>query len=405
MSFPILRIRCCCLRAEPTRSILLAALLLSPAAALADWRISPSVGAAYEYDDNPSLYSVQAVDESAHGALLNADIDFTHRTQISELTLTPAVYVRRYNLDELDSNDYFFNMNYDHRGQRSRFRFRGQYADESIRTAERSDVNFDVQNPDDIPNDASGRVLATAKRQRFMVAPEWSYNVGQRTFVRLGANYRDVSYGDQIVTTLTDYSAYSVDAAFGFQKSQIDSLALVGYYRDNSYSSDASFSGYGAGIEYARNLSEKTRFRARLGVDKSDSATSANQSNVVGEISITRQLETTQLIAAYDRAVVGDGSGVMSARDSVNFYVNHYLSQKVSLGAGVSAYRTDSLSSQTVNFNNVDYAQLRALLTWKVTRTWRIDFDYRYNYLKRNDLGTDANSNQIDIWLRYSPIL
>jgi hypothetical protein len=113
-------------------------------------------------------------------------------------------------------------------------------------------------------------------------------------------------------------------------------------------------------------------------------------------------LETSRFIANYRRTVSGSGSGVLSVRDSVSLNLTREISAKLSLGAGVSAYQTRALENGTTSFDDRDYFQIRGLLSWKLTPALAIDIDYSYTNIDREDFPSDADSNLIRLWFRYS---
>jgi hypothetical protein len=86
---------------------------------------------------------------------------------------------------------------------------------------------------------------------------------------------------------------------------------------------------------------------------------------------------------------------------SLNF--TRDLNERISAGIGLRAYQTNPLGDDQVDLDARNYVQLRGLFTWKLSRTFSFDVDYRYTYLDRISLGEGANSNAVDIWLNYHP--
>ena len=147
----------------------------------ANWRVVPAVGIGFQYDDNASLLPDSAADTSVNGYLLDAEAQFIYETQLTNVSLVPSVLLNRFDESLLDSEDYFLDMTYKYAGQRSTFEIWGTYADESVRTAERANVDLDVEDPELIPDDNSGRVLFAENRQRLKFRPRWSLKTGERS--------------------------------------------------------------------------------------------------------------------------------------------------------------------------------------------------------------------------------
>ena len=377
-----------------------------PTATLAEWRVAPSIGAGSQYDDNPALFTGSTSSSSVNGYQLEADAVFAYSSPLTDFSLTPRVLLIKYDeFSALDSDDYFLNFKYDYTGQRSRFRMRGAYGDESTRTAERSGVDFQVDDPDEIPDDSSGRVLSTAHRQRVQFVPEWSHQMGQRSLFSIGANYVDVTYDDSILQFNTDYRQTSGKVGFNYNWSERSAVTLDAYYRENYFAVvDRDFSGYGATIGVNRSLSEKARFIIKVGIDNTEDENGFKQANPIGSISLVRNMQTSRILASYRRTVTGSGSGQLSVRDSVNLNYTYNFSEKFSIGTGLSAYQTQALTEDFVNFDERDYLQFRMLFSWNLTRVFAIDLDYAYTNIDRASLPSDADSNLVNLWFRYRAV-
>lgn len=371
--------------------------------ALADWQVTPSVAAGLEYDDNAVLLDIPGADASTSGYAAQGDLLMTYRRPTSVFTIDPMVLARRYQESVFDSEDYFVNLDFRHSGERSTFRFRGLYGNESVRTAERANVDFNVDNPDDIPVDDSGRLLGTANRQRISLVPQWSYRVGERARVYLGGTLIDVTYDDEVSPFYSDYSQATGNTAFEFDVSQTNAVRLDAYYRANEFPDlDISRDAFGGALGLVRTVSERSRLAVNVGIDETEGSDGEKVGNSIGEISFTHQLQTSRVLASYRRSVTGSGAAQMTVRDSVNLSFTRPISDRFSLGAGISAYQSSGLDSNASTANDRDYLQLRALFTWRLTRTLLVDFDYRYSKLDRKDTNTSADSNRINLWLRYS---
>jgi len=136
--------------------------------------IEPVLRAGYEVDDNATL-SILTIDEpEISGTLIDASARFGYQSPRTTFSAIPRVLVRDYGEEDFDTTDEFFNLRFERRGQSSRFRIRGIYASELARTAERVDTNFDIEDPNEIPDDTSGRVAITDQRQRLEIAPAFS---------------------------------------------------------------------------------------------------------------------------------------------------------------------------------------------------------------------------------------
>ncbi|MDH3512218.1 MAG: hypothetical protein OER85_15305 [Gammaproteobacteria bacterium] len=393
-------------RTLTTAVMVFAILTLSAVPAAAQWRMTPSISAGLNYDDNIRLNTNSLLEESVSGWALEGDARISYDTQLAKFSLTPRLRLNRYDgKSELDSDDVFLDFDYIYTGQLSRFQFRGRYGDESVRTAERSNIDFQTDDPADIPADDSGRVFGTENRQRVLLAPSWSYQTGEKSTIRLGVRYLDVAYDETLLSTLRDFTESRGQASFEYESSERNTIGLSGYYRQNEFAGTAGDpTGYGLTLDFNRSLSEKTRFKLGAGFDSTEDSSGTDQSNPIGEISIIHKLQTSRVLASYQRSVQGSGSAEMSVRDSISLNLTRDLSERFSVGAGLRAYQTRALDSGATNFDERDYVQIGGLFIWKLTRAFSVDFDYRHTYSDRSTLASDASSNQATLWFRYRPI-
>ena len=147
----------------------------------------------------------------------------------------------------------------------------------------------------------------------------------------------------------------------------------------------------------------RDRRQPRLGGQAGrEQADGGNTSNWVGEVNLTRRLETIRLLGQYRRVVSGTGSGTLTQRDQVTVAFTRQLSELLSAGLGALAYRTSSVEDN-VDFDERNYVQLQARFNWTLTRTLNLEANYRYTVIDREDENEAANSNAVTVWLHYRP--
>ncbi len=386
---------------------LVAIFLLSVPVAEANWQVSPELGAGVEYDDNMRLSNIPGLSESDTGYGIEAQAIFFYNRELTDFRITPRLRSKRFNDNsDLDSDDQFLRLDFSHEGQKSRFSLRGDYSSESVRTAERSDVDFDIDDPDEIPVDDTGRTLDAGNRDRLSLAPKFDYQLTQRTSLAIGGKYLDSSYDDDVSQILTGFSHYFGGGWLGYSWSEIDTVSLsayVGKYEEDGSGTDSATRTFSIG--YQREISERTQFRMSVGGDTSEDQFGEDQTNPVGEISITHRYATMRVIAAYQRSVSGGGDG-LSVRDALSLNVSRDLTERFTLSGGVRAYATEALGSGNNNFVERDYLQLRARARWNLSRKLSVDLDYRYTEIDRDAVGVDtskSDSNRIGLWFNWHP--
>lgn len=387
---------------------LIACLALAAPMASANWRVSPQLELGIEHDDNTTIDDTTGASNSDVGYGFNALATFDYESQLTEFSLTPRLRAKRYqDQDDLDSNDQFLDFDFRHERQKSMFRFRGNYSSESIRTAERSNVDFDIEDPDEIPDDDTGQVIDTGKRDRLKLMPRFTFDLTERATFGIGGSYLDTDYDDDVSQFLTGFSDYNLNTSVGYSWTQRDTISLIvstGEYEVDS--SGASFRSNGISVGYNRQLSERTRFRLTVGSDSSEDASGDDQTNTVGEVSLIRLYSTSRFIASLQRSVSGGGGGGLAIRDSLSLNISRDVTPKWTISGGVRAYQTDALASSNVGFVDRDYLQIRLASRWYLSRKFSVDLDYRYTDIDRGVVAVNQStgtSNLISLWLNWHP--
>lgn len=383
--------------------ITLALVVWAPETIAQEVRIEPVLRAGYEVDDNATL-SILTIDEpDISGTLLDASARFGYRSPTTTFSAIPRVLVRNYGEEDFDATEEFFDLRYDHRGQSSRFQLRGIYASELVRTAERVDVNLDIEDPSEIPDDSSGRVAISDERQRLEVVPSFSYNISEASTIGLDLRHTDVSYDEKLFGLLNDYTNTRATLNFSRDWSPRNSALFGLSYRTYEAEGSDEVSSYGlfGGIE--RLLSEKTTLRIIAGLENTDVPGGDSEVDPVGSITLVRQLETIRLLAQYRRVVSGGGSGNLTARDIININFTRGLTDRVTAGLGVRAYATKSRQEGIGTLDERDYVQFRAQVVYALSETFFFEANYRYTVLDRAGLGESANSNNVTVWFNWRP--
>ena len=355
-----------------------------------------------EYDDNATLEAGPGLETQVNGYVLDANLRMVNETPVSNFSFVPRVLLNRYDESDLDSNNYFADLNYSYTGQRSSFSVWGVYGDESVRTAERAPVDLNVDNPDQIPDDNSGRTFQNENRNRIQLRPQWSYKTGQRSSVELGVDYINVAYDKAASILLSDYDQLTGSASLSYGFSPVSAFRFGGYYRTNHFDVlDRDLTGYGASVGLNHSISERSRFVINVGMDSTEDSLGDNQNNVIGDISLIHDMETSRVLVAYRRSVVGNGNGVLTLRDSFNLTYTRQVTERFSIGGGASAYHSTAVGDNSANLDR-DYLELRALFTWNLTRKVSVDLDYRYTNIDRALQTSSADSNRVNLWFRYT---
>jgi hypothetical protein len=394
---------------EQRRFVLFGVLtLLWSQASHAQWELDPVLRVAWDYDDNATLNIRTDAEQEISGYIAEASINLRNSGERGFFSVTPMFRSRNYGSDnDRNSDDQFLNIGAGYDGVRNRFRFITNYEREGVRTAEAADADLDTEiDPDDIPDDESGRVFSQERRERIRVIPRWSFRLSDVSAINADVTYLDVMYSDDnLPRTLFDYRDTRLRLGYSRDFSSRTNAALTLTTRNYvTERDDGDRTGYGFAASVGRSLTETTRIRAAVGMEKTERniepEDAQNDPNLVYDFSIIRNMETTRLLAQYRQRIAPSGRGRLTKRDEFNLRFTRNLTERFSAGLGVRAYTVNSLDNEA---NEQDYVQLRGQVIWQLSQVFAMQADYRYTVIDRAALGEGANSNRITVWLTYQP--
>ena len=386
--------------------------IASPDSARAqEWRFEPVIRIGGEFDDNATLNIRTDQELELSGVLLELKANIYYSSPTTSFVAQPKVLSRNYNENssvdlgetDYDSTDFFLRLTFSRRGQTSTIGFRSVFDQQEIRTAERAIADLEIEDPDEITDDDTGRILLSGRRSKWQLAPYWIYQLSDISSIGVAVDYFDVRYEDVFARFLSDYTDARLKLNYRRKFSNANTALLtVTARRTDSLDTDFDVTGYGlmAGFEYA--LSEKTRVRAMIGFEDVQRSNVNADPEIVGYIGLTRNLETIRLFAQYRRSIIASGAGI-AVRDSLNFNFRRRLSEKISAGLGIRAYQSRGAVGLTA-IDDRDYIQLQSSFFWYFSTSTVIEVDYRYTVNNRSStVGERANSNQINLWFTYQP--
>jgi hypothetical protein len=370
-----------------------------------DWRFEPIVRGGAEYDDNGTLAARTDEEVELTGYLIDLWANINYTSPKATFFLQPRAVLRNYpDESEFDTNDYRLVSRFSRQGQSNTIGFRGRFDRQSIRTAERSNVDFEIEDPDEISEDSTGRVFLSGTRNRLRFTPYWDFQWSDVSSVRTELDYFDVGYDNVFAGLLVDYTDARLNLNYRRKFSRVNSALVTAtarrYDADNAR---GTITGYGlmAGFDYS--LSQKTRVKAMFGFEDAEQSGSQIDPEPIATITLSRNLQTIRMFAQYRRSISGGGGGGVSLRDSFNLNFVRDLSERIDAGLGVRAYRASG-ADDTTSIDDRNYVQLQSTFLWYLSRSFAIEMDYRYTVNDRSEtFGGRSNSNNVVLWFVYQP--
>ncbi len=370
-----------------------------------DWRIEPIVKFGVEYDDNATLRVRTDAEVELEGLLLDLRADINYASATTSFFLQPRALLRKYpDEPDFDSNDYFLRSIFKHEGESNTIGFRFKYDHQTVRTAERDISDLEIDDVNELTDDDTGLVLLSGTRNKLRISPYWNYRLSNLSSIGADIEYFDVEYADVFAGLLSDYT----DARLNLNYRRNFSSVLAGLLTVTARKFDTSvelsdITGFGLQVGFERELSEKMQLTVMIGVEDTDHESFETDPEVVGNVTLIRNLETIRLLARYSRSIIASGAGQLSVRDSITLNFRRRLSEKIIAGLGVRAYQSRGISGFP-SFEDRNYIQLQSSFLWYLTKSMVIEADYRYTILDRSDSGGGrSNSNQINLWFVYQP--
>jgi len=370
-----------------------------------DWRFEPIVSVGGEFDDNATLDIRTDEEVSLEGFLADLRADIYYDSPKSTLSLKPRVLLRNYSdQPEFDSDDVFVRADYRFQGISNQFGFWANYDRESVRTAERTDSDLEIEDPDEIPDDDSGRTLRIGTREIGRLAPYWRYNLSEKTAIGADLSYVEARYEEVFGNLLNDYTDIRANLNFRRKFSNVTTglITLTGRsYELKETSSETTGTGALVGLEH--RLSEKTWISGMVGLEDIDQEQGQLDPEIVGFATLRQNLKTIRMFATYRRSISPSGLGRLSKRDSVNLNFRRRLTERIVAGLGVRAYQSKG-TTEAAEIDDRTYVQLQASFLWYLTTAFAIETSYRYTVVDRSEtFGERSNSNRLNLWFTYQP--
>ena len=368
------------------------------------WEIRPSLRFGGEFDDNATLDIRTDEEVELQGYLVDIAADLVFDSPTTRFNIEPRFLLRRYDDEpDFDSDDIFVKSRYNFQGTSNTLGFRLNYDRQSVRTAERLDSDLDIEDPDEIPDNESGRTFRTGEREAVWFSPYWRYQITDTSSIGLDASYVDASYDDEISELLDDYTDLRLNLVYRRALSGATIGVVTATTRSyEAAESESEIDGFGvlAGVEH--QLNQTMRLTVMAGVEDTDTIQVESDPEFVGNVTLARNMKTINMFVQYRRAVVASGISSLSLRDSISLNFRRSLTETIRAGLGARAYKSRGLVGTTVDDRN--YVQFHAAFSWLLSRTWSFEAEYRYTILDRQDVFSESsNSNRVNLWFTWQP--
>jgi len=382
-------------------AIALAGAISLPAGAAA-WEWNPSVEAGYLYDDNYRL-ATPGGEIDVQGPLVDAALELRTLTQTGEFSFTPRVRATYFpDETDLDTVDYFANLDWVHRGQRVEGRVRGEFAQQDIVNSEQPDAEGggDLGDPD---LGDGGMVLVDNRRMRASLRPSMSFELSPRRELQFDAGYTDVNYEEHVSDTQVDYNTTDVSA--GLRARLNEQSTLTTRLRGARYDIDLRdvSNAFGAELQWDTRTAAETRTYFRVGAQNVEVSGGDTELAWLAGAGVSLMIGRNELFADLSRNVGPSSAGVVVTRDLLRMRWTRAMTPRLSLLAGLRGTHDEDIDTVTT-FQPRSYATGDLGLQWRMQEEFslRVAFDYTWQEFK--NAVDDATSNGASISLIYQPL-
>jgi len=375
--------------------------LVSGSAGAAEWEFSPSVEAGYLYDDNYRL-TPPGTEIDVQGPMVDAALEMRTLTQQNEFSFTPRVRATYFpNATDVDTVDYFGDLDWSHHGQRAQTRIRGEFALQDVINSEQPTAGDggDLGEPD--LGDA-GRVLVDNRRLRASLRPSTSLELSNRRELQFEAGYTDVSFDQQVTNAQVDYNVG--DLAAGLLTRLNERSSLITRLRAARYDIDTqgTTQGYGAELEWNTRTATQARGYLRGGAQNIELARGGSEIAWVAGAGMNFLAGRNELFVDLSHNVGPSSAGEVVTRDQLRLRWSRAMTARVNFLAGLRGSHDDAVDSAST-FQQRTYATGNVGLEWRMQEEWSLRVAYDYTWQEfANDTSQETSSGAL-LSILYEP--
>lgn len=380
----------------------------TPAVMAAEFSIVPSVHGGIRYDTNPRHRSSEKEIEDAQGMIFDVDVPMTYRTPTASASLRPRVVRSFYRDDEfsdLEDRDHYLTGSASQAFRRSFIGANYGYTDLSLRTSEFEDNGSGL-----VP------ILNDDTQTRWYIQPYWQYQFTPANSLFLNGGYNEIRYHEERASRLFDYQVSDVNASFRHALNARHSVALQARFskfdsenKDIRVSNDSETNSLSLIYDY--EFSEKTKITADIGWARTKSDVqrpnsidpdtgpfcdpafieifpcefSSDSNNFVGNLTATRQLETTRYQFVIGQSITPNSNGTEVLRFSVDGKVNKNFTERLSGSLRIRALTQNDVGDTERDLER-DYVIGNVRLNYQFARRWSVYGHYKFTLDKEKSV-------------------
>lgn len=372
--------------------ILVSCVVFSGQAAAEKWYFEPILSMRLGYNDNTQLSTSSEIETFT--SYITADAALGFRTEVSDVSITAKMIDRRFDNNAfLNTNDQFLKLQSSVRSGLDLYGLGADYERESARTSE-----FDF----------TGYTNTNKLKITKSINPYWDRTLTERTSLRLGGGYTDVTYEDAELTGLSDYtyeSAYlSLQHLFS-EKTSLQAVASKSLYTSGSTEFDSTSIQLGLNHMFSETFSVNALLGPNYTKSKFIGIGGEEETSEVGrlvDIGFKKEFELTTISGSFNTSESAGGEGKLTRRSSLKLAMQRRISARTTFSLSGIMQQNESGGGRTDASDDRTYYNVEPKLSWRASPWWTITGSYSYRQ-SENTSSNDgaAESNAVYITLRY----
>ena len=374
---------------------LLVALQLCVTAYAAETTLKLDLAAGGVYNDNLRLRP-SGQEQDLWGVATEAELYWRWRTQAHSFRLVPRGRAVWYPEDSSENrSDWLVNGVYGYTGSRALFNI-------DMELSRLDTLTSELESPEPggggSPGAGAGDVREKNHQDRIILDSDFRYSISNDSRLVFAHELKNIRFDTQRQTQ-NDYIANRLDAGWEASFSKDYVFRVLGYGSRFDPDNGPFVDTYGASVGFDYSASDVLDIFASFGAAKTDGT---DETTLEPSIGFNYEGMRTSWRGSLGRSIVPNSTGRLAIRDTISLVVQHELSSKTRVGAGILAFDSQSLVEPLIpSANERDYARFRLDYRWAIARDYWISLEYAYTWQKYDSLPDSNQSNAIAIWFRY----
>jgi hypothetical protein len=377
------------------------------AAGAANWELLPRLATGGTYNDNYRMAEGGTPKQQVYGPFIDAQVSADLLSERGFLDIVPRIESNYYPNDTGDdSTNEFLDVTGSYKGLRSQLKGVAQYYNATTIISELPPASFPGVRLGQVVGGATGRVSFRNREQFTRVAPEYLYDLSQRTHLDLQADVQHASFGKSLIQQY-GYDDYTGRAGVLFDLTQRSQLAVRGVYSRFNPQVGSNTDRYGVDFEWDRRASQIMHWYVRFGADRLAAQTAQgtlNSNGFTGGAGAEWDFQVTQVVVDVVRALTPSDAGSVITDDEARVRVLHAFEPRLSGFVAARAMRLRGASSEPgLAIQGEDYLAGEVGVDYQVSLNFRVEGNYTLTW-QRFQGEPSAQSNAVGLTFIYQPL-